>query len=491
MQSFNGKNIKNVLDLLEDAAGKFTVKTAYSDQEKSISFEEVLLKARAVGTYLLKNNTGEGPVAVMLKRSVDTIVVFLGVVYSGHAYAPVGLDIPDERREKILKRLKPSFIIDEAMLPDIFNERIDRALLDEKRKDILMSDPLYVIFTSGSGGDPKGVITSHLSLLNYIEGYTGVMGIDPGDVMAAQSPLDYIAAIRDIYVPLFTGAQDVLVPKEFFMQPDVLFDFLNERRVSCVGWSTSAISILTKLKAFKDKKPEYLRKICFSGSVMSGAVLRKWQEELPDAVFVNQYGPTETTASCTYYKVDHTVTEDEIIPIGVPYPDYRVFLISEDDGPVGKGEEGEIAVAGAGVTLGYINDPDRTAAAFTSNPLEKAFDERIYRTGDIGVFREDGLLLFHGRKDRQIKHMGHRVELDEIESAAAASGIERSAALYDPEKENLWLFYEGEIDMRTLSLSLREKLPGFMVPRKIKSMDALPLLPNGKTDFNTLKSMIH
>ena len=275
------------------------------------------------------------------------------------------------------------------------------------------------------------------------------------------------------------------------MQPDVLFDFLNERRVSCVGWSTSAISILTKLKAFKDKKPEYLRKICFSGSVMSGAVLRKWQEELPDAVFVNQYGPTETTASCTYYKVDHTVTEDEIIPIGVPYPDYRVFLISEDDGPVGKGEEGEIAVAGAGVTLGYINDPDRTAAAFTSNPLEKAFDERIYRTGDIGVFREDGLLLFHGRKDRQIKHMGHRVELDEIESAAAASGIERSAALYDPEKENLWLFYEGEIDMRTLSLSLREKLPGFMVPRKIKSMDALPLLPNGKTDFNTLKSMIH
>ncbi|MBQ9549935.1 MAG: amino acid adenylation domain-containing protein [Lachnospiraceae bacterium] len=483
--------MKNVLDLLEDAAGKYTLKTAYSDQEKSISFEEVLLRARAVGTYLLKNNTGEGPVAVMLNRSVDTIVAFLGVVYSGHAYAPVGLDIPDERREKILKRLKPSFIINEELLPAIFEERIDRTLLDDKRRDILMTDPLYVIFTSGSGGDPKGVITSHLSLLNYIEGYAGVMGIDSDDVMAAQSPLDYIAAIRDIYVPLLTGAEDVLVPKEYFMQPDVLFDLLNEKRVSCIGWSTSAISILTKLKAFKDKKPEFLRKICFSGSVMNGAVLRKWQEELPDALFVNQYGPTETTASCTYYKLDHPVEEDEIIPIGLPYPDYRVFLLSEDDGPVKRGEEGEIAVAGAGVTLGYINDPERTAAAFTFNPLQSAFQERIYRTGDIGVFREDGLLIFHGRKDRQIKHMGHRVELDEIESAAAASGIERSAALYDGEKENLWLFYEGDTDVKTLSLSLREKLPGFMVPRKIRCVENLPLLPNGKTDFNALKSMIH
>ncbi len=483
--------MNSILDWLESTAGKYPEKQAYIDREKHVTFGEVLLKARAVGTYLIKQNIGDGPVAVSLKRSVDTIIVFIGVVYSGHAYAPIDPDIPADRRDKILKRLRPSYTINESMVSEVLTEKIDRRLLDGVRKRMTVSDPLYVIFTSGSSGDPKGVITSHLSLMNYIESYSRVMGIDDSDVLAAQSPLDYIAAIRDIYVPLLKGASDVLIPKEFFMQPDVLFQYLNEKRVSCIGWSTSAITVLTKLKAFKDEKPECLKKICFSGSVMNGAVLRKWQEELPDALFVNQYGPTETTASCSYYRVDHRVEEDEMIPIGVPYDNYRIFLISDDGGSVKQGEKGEIAVGGIGVTLGYINDPERTAAAFIQNPLQDAYDDRIYRTGDIGEFREDGMLMFHGRRDRQIKYMGHRVELDEIESAAAASGIEVSGAVYDEEKENIWLFYEGGLSVRDVSLKLRERLPGFMIPRKIKNIEKLPVLPNGKTDFNALKFMIN
>lgn len=491
MQSFEYGKVDNILTRLEDTAGKYPEKTAFMDSEKKVSFEEVLLKARAVGTYLLKKNIADRPVAVMLGRSVDTIIVFLGVVCSGHAYAPVGTDIPDERRYKILKKCNPAFIIDERNVKDALDEKIDHRLLDKVRERMTVTDPLYVIFTSGSSGDPKGVITSQLSLMNYISSYTRMMGIDSHDLLASQSPLDYIAAIRDIYVPIFTGAGDVLIPKEYFMQPEVLFNYLNEKKVTCISWSTSAMSVLSKLKAFKDAKPEYVDKVCFSGSVMSPLVLREWQTELPDALFVNQYGPTETTASCTYQKIDHLVEEDEVIPIGVPYDNYRVFLLSEDNRNVETGEEGEIAVGGVGVTYGYINDPERTEAAFIRNPLQSAFYDRIYKTGDIGVFREDGVLMYHGRRDRQIKYMGHRVELDEIESAAGAAGIRSAAALYDEKKENLWLFYEGEMSVRDVSLKLREKLPGFMVPRKIKNMEALPLLPNGKTDFNVLKNMIN
>lgn len=487
------KNImqNTVLTWLEEAAEKYPDKTVYMDPGKSLTFSEVLIKAKAVGSYIIKQNINEKPVAVMLQRDVDTIAAFLGVVYSGHAYAPVGLDIPEERKGKILKRLDPSFILNEDNIGEAFNTAIDEASLKHTRDKAALSDPLYIIFTSGSSGDPKGVITSQLSLMNYISAYSEMMGINDSDVMASQSPLDYIAAIRDIYVPLFTGASDVLIPKEYFMQPDRLFDMLNEHSVTAVGWSTSAITVLTKLKAFKDKTLKTLKKICFSGSVMPGTVLRQWQEALPGALFVNQYGPTETTASCTYYKLDHVVKDDEVIPIGIPYRNYRVFLLSEDDREVPDGEEGEITVSGIGVTCGYINDPDRTKAVFTVNPLETSFEERIYRTGDIGIMRKDGNLEYHGRRDRQIKYMGHRVELDEIESAAAAYGITECAALYQEEKEQIWFFCVSDKSLKDISLALREKLPGFMVPRKIRILEELPHLPNGKTDFTTLKSMLN
>ena len=482
---------RSVLEWLESRAAADPGKTGYSDGEKSLSFSELMKKARSVGTYLLEKKPGEGPVAVMTERSVDYIALFLGVVYSGRAYAPVGNDIPEERKAKILKRLNPSQVIGKEDMEEAFGTEADEELLKSVRDKAALTDPLYIIFTSGSSGDPKGVITSHLSLMNYIEAYSSVMGIGPEDRMAAQSPLDYIAAIRDIYVPLLTGASDVLIPKEYFMQPDVLVNCLNENRISCIGWSTSAMTILSKLSVFKGGKPEFINKVCFSGSVMPGSVLREWQEAMPGALFVNQYGPTETTASCTYYKLDHKAENDETIPIGLPYDNYRIFLLSEDGSPVKYGEEGEIAVSGVGVTDGYINDPDRTAAAFMQNPLNSSYNERIYKTGDIGVFREDGMLMYRGRRDRQIKYMGHRVELDEIESAAASFGVTECAALYDQEKELIWFFYGGDMSLKDLSVNLRKILPGFMVPRKIKNLPEIPRLPNGKTDIRSLRSMIN
>ena len=356
------------------------------------------------------------------------------------------------------------------------------------RERITATDPLYIIFTSGSGGTPKGVATSHLSLINYIEAYSKVLEINPSDRLACQSPLDYIAAIRDIYLPLSKGAYSYLLPKQLFMEPDMLFQALNEKEISCVGWSASAITVLTKLGAFKDMSLKTLRKVCFSGSVMPSSVLSLWQENLPDTLFINQYGPTETTASCTYYRIDHRVSKDEILPIGEPFDNYKVFLISESDSAVPDGELGEICVSGIGLSLGYYRDQKRTEAAFTMNPLNRNYPERIYRTGDIGRFREDGLLEYHGRRDRQIKHMGHRVELDEIEAAAMQMGnIDECACLYDSESETILLIYSGKAEIRDISIFLRGILPGFMIPRKIRKQNALPKLPNGKINIQSLK----
>ena len=358
------------------------------------------------------------------------------------------------------------------------------------RRQMSMTDPLYIIYTSGSTGNPKGVMTSHLSLMTYINAYCDVMHIEESDVLGNQSPLDYIAAIRDIYLPLKTGCSTAIIPKEYFMEPNALFDYMNEKKVSSVGWSVSAFTILTSLGAFEEVGLKSLRKICFSGSVMPCRVLRKWQENLPEAHFVNQYGPTEATASCTYYIVDHTVEEDEVLPIGQAYDNYRVFLIDEHGNEPAVGEQGEICVCGPILALGYYNDKKRTEAAFTLNPLNKAYPERMYRTGDYGRLDEDGILHFCGRMDRQIKHMGHRVELDEVEHAAnVVEGVAESCVIYNKAKEVLILFYTGDCDRRSLALALRDELPGFMVPRKIKKLERLPKLPNGKYDMKKLEEM--
>lgn len=493
---------KNVLEWLEASAEAYPEKTVYEDMEESITFGELMEEARRIGSALLERGLSEKPVAVMMKRSVHTIAAFLGIVYSGHAYAPIDSAQPKSRIDKILRLLSPELLITDGAGTDddkavvvidigtLREHEIDAEGLEGVRIRMTETDPLYVIFTSGSSGNPKGVLTSHHSLMCYITAYTGMMGINGEDRLCSQSPLDYIAAVRDIYVPLLTGAYDCLCPKEYFMQPGALFDLLNEKRISCIGWSTSALCVLSKLNAFRESRPEHLKKICFSGSVMPPAVMKEWLEQLPGAFFVNQYGPTEATASCTYYKIDRDKMPEGAIPIGVPYDGYRVFLLSDEGKRVQTGELGEICVSGPILALGYYNDRERTDEAFVQNPLNDAYHELIYKTGDIGRYREDGILEFHGRRDRQIKHMGHRVELDEIESAAYSSGkVEAASAVYDQAKEVIWLFYTGEAEVKELITGLRGSIPGFMVPRRVKKLDEMPRLANGKTDVKTLERM--
>ena len=177
-----------------------------------------------------------------------------------------------------------------------------------------------------------------------------------------------------------------------------------------------------------------------------------------------------------------------MLPIGQAYDNYKVFLIDEEGKIPKTGALGEICVSGPILALGYYNDPERTASAFTINPLNKAYPERMYRSGDYGKMDEKGILHFCGRMDRQIKHMGHRVELDEVEHAAnLVEGVAESCVIYNKDKEVLILFYSGECDRRNLALALRQELPGFMVPRKIKKLDCLPKLPNGKYDMKKME----
>ncbi|MBQ1815857.1 MAG: AMP-binding protein, partial [Ruminococcus sp.] len=267
-----------------------------------------------------------------------------------------------------------------------------------------------------------------------------------------------------------------------------LFETLNRERITTLCWSVAGVELPAKLGAFDEGRPQYLRKLIFSGSVMPCKYLKIWQEHLPDVLYVNQYGPTEATASCTYYVVEEKVDDDTVLPIGKPYDNYRVFLLNEDNTPTKQGEQGEICVTGPILALGYYGNHEQTDKVFMQNPLNDKYRELIYKTGDLGSFDENGVLHFHGRKDRQIKHLGHRIELGEIEETAKKiAGVTDCCALYYKEKATLYLFYTGDAGAKDITIYFRQNMPAFMVPRKLVALEKLPALPNGKTDMQTLK----
>ena len=215
--------------------------------------------------------------------------------------------------------------------------------------------------------------------------------------------------------------------RKFFLSPVKLLDFLCEREVTTIIWAVSALCVITTLKGFRYKVPAKLNKIMFSGELMPMNHLREWQRNIPEAMYVNLYGPSEITCNCTYYKVDRTYEEGEMLPIGIPFPNEKVFLLGEQDELITEpGKKGEICVSGTALALGYYNNKEQTDAVFVQNPLQRHYREMIYRTGDLGMYHENGDLFFLSRKDFQIKHMGHRIELGEIETITlGVPGVEK------------------------------------------------------------------
>lgn len=473
-----------------------------------LSFAGLERLSAAMGTAVARRSKPEKPIAVMTGRHVFTPACYLGVARAGCVYAPMDPAMPAMRLKQILSVIEPELMIVDRqtrervseleyegellIMEEGFETEPEALLLQEREEGLTEDSPLYVLFTSGSSGTPKGVLTSHGAMMCYLDGLNQVIRLGEEDVLGNQAPLDYIAAIRDMYLPVMTGARTVIIPPQIFAMPEKLFGLLNEYGVTTLCWSATGVEIPAKLGAFDgDVLPEKLKRIVFSGSVISNRYLRLWQDALPEVRFINQYGPTEATGSCTWYPVEEKVEEDTVLPIGKPYAHYGILVLTEEGEEAEPGETGEICVRGPALALGYYGNEAQTAAAFVRNPLQKSYPEIIYRTGDLGTLREDGQLMFIGRKDRQVKHMGHRVELDEIEQAALRiDGVEECCSGYITEGKKITLCYAGTIEKKEVARAIREFLPEFMIPRKIKRMEELPHLPNGKIDRKRIREIM-
>ena len=494
----------NILEYLEKTVEEVPDKVAFASDTMGLTFRQVYDQSRAIGSFLSGEGFYNEPVVVFMPKHPTTITAFLGTIYSGNFYVPLDDEMPKPRINLILNTLHPAAIIcnekTEAaarefagnariyLYDDISSRPVDEQSLAAIRSRQIDTDPIYIVFTSGSTGVPKGVTACHRSVIDYIESLCEVTRFNRETIFGSQTPLYFDACLKEVCPTLKYGATTYLIPKKLFMFPVKLVEFLNEYKINTVCWVVSALTMISAFHTFDKVVPKYLRTVAFASEVFPMKQFKIWRAALPEARFINLYGPTEITGICCYYEVDRDFGLDEVLPVGRPFRNTSILLLDENDREAGPGEQGEICVRGTCLTLGYYRNPEMTAKVFVQNPLNDRYPELIYRTGDIGKYNNRGELVFLSRKDYQIKHMGHRIELGEIEVICnMQEQVSSACCIYDKESSRIVLFYTGDIDAASLRKYLREGLPRYMVPNELHLLDRLPYTPNGKIDRKKLQ----
>ncbi|PAF46151.1 hypothetical protein BKH41_09470, partial [Helicobacter sp. 12S02232-10] len=341
---------------------------------------------------------------------------------------------------------------------------------------------------------PKGVVVSHRSIIDYIEWILSEKSICPtsDDVIGNQSPFYFDNSVLDIYLCFSTGAKLILIPEEKFLFPIELLQYLDLKHINHIFWVPSALKSIEKSKTLQHCTPK-LKTILFAGENMPSKTLNHWIKYYPKTIFANLYGPTEITVDCTFHIINRPFRDDESLPIGTSCRNTQIILLDEKLSLITLPNiTGEICVRGSCLSLGYYNDLEKTNAAFIQNPLHCHYPEKIYKTGDIGYYNQEGEIILIGRKDFQIKHNGYRIELGEIENALGDfEEIFELCVLYDEKKSMIELFYESEkeIPKTTIFKHLEKKIPKYMHPQRLIFLKSMPLNANGKIDRKTLKNL--
>lgn len=507
---------KNVIDYFSETVEKFPQKKAVIHNNESISFCDLQYKSKKMATFLLRNCSMERnvPIAVFLPKSIDVVVSDLAILYTGSFFSNLDIKTPCERIGNILKVMQPAIVItnskyisnlfgcnpNNCMIVniddiDFMNDDIDESKISSRLEHQIDTDPFCIVNTSGSTGTPKGVVLNHRSFFDYVGWAVEGFGFNENTVIGSLVPVVFDHYKFELCLMMFRGATIVQLDATLAAFPAKLLLQVQQHNINFIFWvPTIMVNIANMGLLDKFELPE-LRLIWFAGEVFPTKQFNIWKKHFPKARFVNLYGPTEITVDCTYCEIYDIQDENQPLPIGKPCKNTDVLLLNEREEICKPNEIGEICVRGTSLAMGYYNNPEKTALAFVQNPLNNSYPEIIYRTGDLAYKREDGLIMFKGRKDSLIKHMGYRIELGEIEHLIVnkLNLVKNCCVVYDYKKKEIVLFYEKNEDISYVDIrkALSCEVPKYMIPTRYELIDELPRNTNGKIDRLALKNMVN
>lgn len=501
---------------------------AVVDRSRTLTYAELDRRSNQLAHLLRELGIRRGDrVGLYLEKSAESVIGIYGIMKAGAAYVPLDPRSPVARVSYIAgncavralvtapekatawdQLLHGESSIEGLVMPGhavaavegsprvtlVGEEELDGQDTGPVGVEVVDEDVAYILYTSGSTGDPKGVMLSHRNAMTFVEWAADLVGVRPQDRLSSHAPLHFDLSTFDLFAAALGGASVHLVPAETSVFPVEVARFIEEHAITVWYSVPSILSMLTLRGGLQEGSLPTLRTVLFAGEVFPTKYLRQLMGLLPHAEFYNLYGPTETNV-CTYYRVpplaeDHTRT----IPIGRACENMEVFAVTDDGRVAATGEVGELYVRGGGVMQGYWGDPERTARVLVPNPFGGEVRDPVYRTGDLVRREEDGDYRFLGRRDSQIKSRGYRIELGEIEAALDGHpSIVECAVLAIPD-ELITNRIEAHVvvrdDVKTAQLAAfcSERLPSYMIPQKFHFFENLPKTTTGKIDRQALRT---
>ena len=463
---------------------------AHLSGDRTLTYDELRRRSDGLASYLTERfGDDRRPIAVLGHREPEMLIAFLGTVKSGRPYVPIDTALPQTRIDQIVASSRAALILTPDQIRQLsFGELCGPSMPVEK------NDPFYILFTSGSTGEPKGVIITLGCLEHFISWMTAEHQFrQRAEVFLNQAPFSFDLSVMDLYSSLVTGGTLFSISRDLIENPKKLYRALATSGVTTWVSTPSFAQMCLVEDKFAETMLPRVRRFLFCGETLAPQTAAHLLARFPQAQVWNMYGPTEATVATTSININAAILEKySPLPVGRVMPGTKIFIVDENGSELSANERGEIMIAGPNVSPGYAGRPDLTARTF--------FDYRglrAYKTGDLGRFH-DSLLFFEGRIDEQIKLSGYRIELGDVEANLRALPTVRDAVVIPVIKSGaaqslaafLTLTARTETSDFQLAHNLRsqlgERLPTYMLPRKFVFLDAFPMTANGKVDRTAL-----
>ena len=481
----------NLVERIDRWAALAPEATAHISDGRTLTYGQLRRQSDALAWYLTERlGDDRRPIAVLGHREPEMLIAFLGAVKSGRPYIPLDTALPQQRIDKILETSRAALVLS----PEEIGQFSASQARGSARGGVQGDEPFYILFTSGSTGEPKGVIITLACLEHFITWMLAEQRFtELGEVFLNQAPFSFDLSVMDLYCSLATGGTLFSISRDLIANPKELYRALTSSGVTTWVSTPSFAQMCLVEEKFSEAMLPRVQRFLFCGETLTPQTAAHLLKRFPRAQVWNTYGPTEATVATSSIRIDATILEQcSLLPVGRPMPGTEIFIVNGNREVLPANQRGEIIIAGPNVSPGYLAEPELTAGAFFQH-----HGQRAYRTGDFGRFR-DNLLFFEGRMDEQIKLSGYRIEIGDVEANLRALATVRDAVVVPVVKDGaaqslaafVLLAARDEASHFNLSHRLRtqlgQRLPAYMLPRKFVFLDAFPMTTNGKVDRASL-----